>query len=253
MNALVLITGGAGFIGSHLADRLLAEGYRVRVLDSLIPQVHGPGEQRPAHLSDSVELHVGDIKDPRAVARALEGVDHVFHFAALDGVGQSMYRAAEYVDVVPTPETTAPELESVYALTKFEFEDGRQRRDFVSVFDVAKARVAALEGPNAAFATLNIGSGEARTVLDVATALARALGQRILPEVTGTYRVGDARQCFADISREQELLDYAPTVDLASGIEQLARFLRCRASRGNFARDRVALAWQGLDTRGLAL
>lgn len=94
----VLITGGAGFIGSHLADRLLAAGRRVRVLDGLSPQVHEQGG-RPPYLDPEVELAHGDIRDPDAVAGALEGVDVVFHLAAKVGVGQSMYQVGEYVGV----------------------------------------------------------------------------------------------------------------------------------------------------------
>jgi dTDP-L-rhamnose 4-epimerase len=94
----ILITGGAGFIGSHVADMLLARGDRVRVLDVLSPQVHAD-RQRPEYLSDDVELQVGDVRDPEAVRRALTGVDAVFHFAALVGVGQSMYQVADYTSV----------------------------------------------------------------------------------------------------------------------------------------------------------
>ena len=99
MSKSVLITGGAGFIGSHLADELLAHGYRVRALDSLAPQVHGPDAKRPEYLAEDVELQIGDVRNPDAVKRALEGVDHVFHFAAVVGVGQSMYEIARYTDV----------------------------------------------------------------------------------------------------------------------------------------------------------
>jgi dTDP-L-rhamnose 4-epimerase len=91
----VLITGGAGFIGSHLADALLARGERVRALDSLIPQVHG-NAVRPVYLDDEVELVPGDVRDGDAVRRALDGVDSVVHLAARVGVGQSMYEIAEY-------------------------------------------------------------------------------------------------------------------------------------------------------------
>jgi dTDP-L-rhamnose 4-epimerase len=94
----VLITGGAGFIGSHLADRLLAEGHEVRALDSLDRQVHPDGE-RPGYLAGDVELHTGDVRDRDAVRRALEGVDAVVHFAAAVGVGQSMYEIERYTSI----------------------------------------------------------------------------------------------------------------------------------------------------------
>jgi dTDP-L-rhamnose 4-epimerase len=94
----VLITGGAGFIGSHLADRLLAEGHGVRALDNLDPQVHGD-VARPDYLDPNVELVVGDVRDHDAVARALDGIDTVVHFAAAVGVGQSMYEIERYTSI----------------------------------------------------------------------------------------------------------------------------------------------------------
>src|SRR5438094_230396 len=94
----VLITGGAGFIGSHLADRLLAEGHDVRALDNLDSQVHQNG-QRPNYLNGDVELQIGDVRDHDVVGRALDGVDAVYHFAAAVGVGQSMYEIERYTSV----------------------------------------------------------------------------------------------------------------------------------------------------------
>src|SRR3954453_4795041 len=94
----VLITGGAGFIGSHLADRLLADGHEVRALDNLDPQVHLSGE-RPEYLDDAVELQAGDVRDHDAVRRALDGMDAVVHFAAAVGVGQSMYEIERYTSI----------------------------------------------------------------------------------------------------------------------------------------------------------
>src|SRR5215213_2461594 len=99
MGSQILITGGAGFIGSHLADALLAAGHRVRALDNLAPQVHGELGQRPAYLDPAVELQIGDVRDPAAVRRALAGVDVVYHLAAAVGVGQSMYEIAYYTEV----------------------------------------------------------------------------------------------------------------------------------------------------------
>jgi dTDP-L-rhamnose 4-epimerase len=95
----ILVTGGAGFIGSHLVDALVSAGHRVRVLDNLDPQVHGAGAVRPAHLHPAAELQVGDVRDRNAVARALDGVEAVFHEAAAVGVGQSMYQIEHYVSV----------------------------------------------------------------------------------------------------------------------------------------------------------
>jgi dTDP-L-rhamnose 4-epimerase len=94
----VLITGGAGFIGSHLADRLLDEGHRVRAFDSLDPQVH-PDGARPSYLADDVELLLGDVRDHEAVRDAVADVDAVVHLAAAVGVGQSMYEIERYTSI----------------------------------------------------------------------------------------------------------------------------------------------------------
>jgi dTDP-L-rhamnose 4-epimerase len=99
MGSHILITGGAGFIGSHLADALLARGHRVRALDNLAPQVHGDGATAPDYLDSEVELVVGDVRDAPTVRRALQGVDAVVHLAAAVGVGQSMYQIAHYTAV----------------------------------------------------------------------------------------------------------------------------------------------------------
>ncbi len=94
----VLITGGAGFIGSHLARALVTAGHQVILYDNLHPQVH-PGSARPLHLPAQAELIVGDVRDRRSLHRALAGVEAVYHLAALTGVGQSMYQIAEYTAV----------------------------------------------------------------------------------------------------------------------------------------------------------
>jgi dTDP-L-rhamnose 4-epimerase len=101
MSSTILITGGAGFIGSHLADELIAHGWRVRALDNLTPQVHESG-QPPPYLDPDVELIVGDVRDGECVRRALDGADAVVHLAARVGVGQSMYEIADYTSVNDT-------------------------------------------------------------------------------------------------------------------------------------------------------
>src|SRR5690348_2450428 len=98
MTERVLITGGAGFIGSHVADLLLAAGYEVRALDSLSPQVH-PSGQRPGYLNPGCELIVGDVRDADTVQRTTQGVDAVIHLAAAVGVGQSMYEIVSYTSI----------------------------------------------------------------------------------------------------------------------------------------------------------
>ena len=91
----VLVTGGAGFIGSHIVDALVERGHRVRILDSLVSQVHEDG--LPEHLNPAAEFVRGDVCDTSAVEQALEGIDVVFHEAAEVGVGQSMYEVERYV------------------------------------------------------------------------------------------------------------------------------------------------------------
>jgi dTDP-L-rhamnose 4-epimerase len=94
----VLIIGGAGFIGAHLARELLRVGYRVRILDNLDPQIHTDG-QRPSYLDPDAELIVGDLRDREKLRPALAGIDLVCHLAAAVGVGQSMYQIEHYTSV----------------------------------------------------------------------------------------------------------------------------------------------------------
>jgi dTDP-L-rhamnose 4-epimerase len=366
----ILITGGAGFIGSHLGDDLIERGHRVRVLDNLAAQVHGDAD-RPAYLRDDVELMRGDVRDADAVRRALDGVDAVYHLASAVGVGQSMYEIGHYTSTnnlgtavllealikrpverlvvassmslygeglyrtsdgqlvpgdersleqlragdwelkdgdgvplipVPTPETKPPSLSSIYALSKFDqermcllvgrayniptvalrffnvfgtrqalsnpytgvlaifasrllnnrapfiFEDGHQRRDFVSVYDVVQACRLALDVSEAAGQSFNVGSGHSVAIRDVADLVSGILGKPIEPEICGKYRVGDIRHCFADITRARALLGYEPTVTLADGMLQLADWLQDQA-----AEDRVAEASHELAARGLTV
>jgi dTDP-L-rhamnose 4-epimerase len=368
----ILITGGAGFVGSHLADELLDHGYRVRALDNLSPQVHGPLLCRPDYLSEEVELQIGDVRDARAVQRALEGIDAVYHFAANVGVGQSMYQIENYtssngvgtavllealakrpverlivassmsiygeglyrtregrsvegherslaqvklhdwevrgpdgeaLEPIPTPETKCPALPSVYAISKYDQErlcmtvaraydipavalrffniygtrqalsnpytgvlaifaarflnnqpplineDGFQRRDFVSVRDIVRACRLALEVEGASGHVLNIGSGEHRTIGEVATQMAKVLDRgHIEAEITGRYRMGDIRNCFADISRAREVLGYEPRYTLEKGLAELAEWLE-----GQTAEDHAVEASRELAARGLSV
>jgi dTDP-L-rhamnose 4-epimerase len=372
MSKHVLITGGAGFIGSHLADELLDYGYRIRALDVLSPQVHGPERQRPVYLSSEVELIVGDIRDPEVVRRALRGIDAVYHFAAAVGVGQSMYEIAHYTSTnnlgtavllealighpverlivassmslygegcyrtahgtvdagadrtlaqlqagiwevhdargevltpIPTPETKAPSPASIYALSKYDqeqlcltvgqaykiptvalrffnvfgprqalsnpytgvlaiftsrllngeapllYEDGHQRRDFVSVYDVAQACRLALEVPEAAGQVFNVGGGRYYTVRMIAERIAAALGkEHIQPQITGRYRVGDIRHCFADITLARRVLGYEPHIALDEGLSQFAAWVA-----GQMSFDRAPQAYAELDARGLTI
>src|SRR4051794_27373275 len=104
------------------------------------------------------------------------------------------------------------------------FEDGEQKRDFVSVHDVARACALALDS-DAAGSVLNVGSGQSITVNEIAGRLARILDKDIAPEVTGKFRVGDIRHCFADVSLAKEVIGYEPQVSLEQGMTELAEWL----------------------------
>ena len=95
----ILVTGGAGFIGSHIVDALLEKGHSVRVFDNLDPQVHGETDSPPDYLSSNIEFIKGDVRDKEALRKALKDIDVVYHKAAAVGVGQSMYDIQHYVDV----------------------------------------------------------------------------------------------------------------------------------------------------------
>lgn len=103
MNKTVLITGGAGFIGTHIALKLIEKGYRVTVLDNLLMQIHGtaPDKTSPLYCSikDKVRFIKGDVCDKELLEQALENVEYVIHFAAETGTGQSMYEIKRYIDV----------------------------------------------------------------------------------------------------------------------------------------------------------
>jgi dTDP-L-rhamnose 4-epimerase len=364
----VLITGGAGFIGSHLANTLVEAGCRVRIFDALNEQVHGAHAEFPRYLHADIEKTSGDIRDRDALKRALTGVTHVYHFAAAVGVGQSMYEIERYTDVnnrgtavllealiqqpvqrlvvassmsvygegqyrcgeelcdapprpreqlrrgqwdllgpngaltpVATPETKRTAPTSVYALSKLDqeqlclmfgaaydvptvalrffnvygpqqslsnpytgvlaifasrclngsapliFEDGMQRRDFVSVRDVVQACRLALATPHVG-QVFNVGSGQARSILEIANAVSEALGGRVEPIVTGKYRVGDIRHCFADIGKARQMLAYEPRVRFQDGVTDLAEWLAGSSAPDNFMR-----AAAELDRRGLTL
>jgi len=369
--ARILITGGAGFIGSHLADELLQSGHAVKVLDFLCSQVHGAEKQSPEYLNPDVELVLGDVRDRAAVDRALQGIDAVYHFAAAVGVGQSMYEVEHYASIndigtavllealikrpverlivassmsiygeglyrsrrgaiycaversptqlrsacwdplddegaalepIPTPESKTPALSSVYALSKYVqermclmigrayniptvalrffnvygprqalsnpytgvlaifasrllngkapliFEDGEQQRDFVNVRDVVQACRLSLDAAAAPDRVFNIGSGHAFTISELAERMADALGKNLEPQITGKYRVGDIRHCFADVALARSMLGYTPEVSLEDGVLELADWLE-----GQIANDHVDSASAELAARGLTL
>jgi dTDP-L-rhamnose 4-epimerase len=342
----ILVTGGAGFIGSQIVDQLVDDGHEVRVIDLLLESAHGVV---PDYLNPSAEFIHGDIGDPRTAQSALAGVDAVCHQAAMVGLGLDLGDAPDYVrhndlgtavllaalaargftgrlvlassmvvygegrytcrahgDVRPGPrrvedldarrfepacprcgDALAPvaiaedgrlDPRNVYAATKLQqehlcsafareagasvfalryhnvygprmprdtpyagvasifasalaagraprvFEDGGQLRDFVHVRDVARANALALGAPDASAGVYNVASGNPRSVLEMATALAAAHGgQAPDPVVTGQYRLGDVRHVFASARRADDRLGFRAREDFAEGMAQFAR------------------------------
>jgi dTDP-L-rhamnose 4-epimerase len=127
------------------------------------------------------------------------------------------------------------------------FEDGQQRRDFVHVEDVARAFLLALEHPHAPGQVFNIGSGRDASILQVAEALAEAMGvAHLTPDVLGKARTGDIRHCFADISLARDVLGFQPRRSFADSLGELAEWVREQR-----AEDRVHHARRELEQRGL--
>jgi dTDP-L-rhamnose 4-epimerase len=372
----VLVTGGAGFIGSHLVDLLLARGHEVTVLDTLLPQVHADGESDqtgwPTYLDQRAKRIRGDVLDEGIFERSLRGVTHVVHLAASVGVGQSMTNIVDYTRnnvmtaavmletlsrrphtvarivvassmsiygegaylvpstgkvVAPPPrsheqlaarrwelsvdgEELAPiatteekplRPASIYAINKRDheemflavgqalqiptvalrlfnaygsrqalsnpytgvaaifisrllndqpplvFEDGRQKRDFVHVGDVANAFVTVLESELAVWDVFNVGSGSPIAIAEMASTLARMLDKSIAPEYLGKYRVGDVRHCFADISKIERTFGVRPQRSFDEGMQELISWVsqakapvdRSRASLAELEKQRL--------------
>jgi dTDP-L-rhamnose 4-epimerase len=126
------------------------------------------------------------------------------------------------------------------------FEDGRQMRDFVNVADAVQATLLAMKSSEAAGQSLNVGSGEPVSIREVAAALSTALESETAPELTGKYRSGDIRHCFADIAAARKTLGYAPRISLIQGVNELVRWLRSQQPQ-----DRAAEAVARLSSFGL--
>jgi dTDP-L-rhamnose 4-epimerase len=127
------------------------------------------------------------------------------------------------------------------------FEDGEQMRDFVSVHDIVRANLLAMERPEADQVVLNIGSGQPISIRRIADLLARALGKNMPPVITRKYRAGDIRHCYADVSRAQRLLGYAPQVSHEEGFRELAEWLASQQ-----AEDKADRAMRELTAYGLS-
>ncbi|TAM09650.1 MAG: SDR family NAD(P)-dependent oxidoreductase [Nevskiaceae bacterium] len=378
----ILVTGGAGFIGSWLVESLLAQGHSVIVVDSLTPQIHGalPQPELKWLGNASVEFIRGDVRDRTLMDSVLGRVEAVVHLAAETGTGQSMYQIARYYDVnlqataqmleaigtrhrqiqriilassrsiygegayklgerivvaqprdtarmkagrfeplgpggetlecVPTPEDVTPLPASVYAATKLAnetlgrifaesygtsvlalrfqnvygerqslrnpytgilsifsnrlrqnlpiniFEDGLESRDFVHVSDVVRAVTLALSSSLEGFHAINVGAGVPTSVMEVARILRSILGSSSALEVTGDYRAGDIRHCYADLRRARNLLGFEPRVSIEDGLKRFCRWVetqpvladRSREAMGELARLGLGSAASGAGT-----
>lgn len=358
----ILVTGGAGFIGSHLVDALVKAGHRVRILDSLAPEVHLA--RVPEHLNTAAEFIHGDVSDADATAMALDDIDVVYHLAAEVGLGRSMYQIVRFVKgndlgtavlleemikrpsqfkklivassmslygegpykcggcnkvfspalrsdaqlakkewefscekcgaqlaPMPTAESKTLFPTSVYAVSKQDqeqysliigraykiptvafryfnvygprqalsnpytgacaifssrllndqppliYEDGGQTRDFVNVSDVVQANLLALDSDNADYEIMNVGTGRAISIKEIAQLVGQGLGKDIMPQITEQFREGDIRHCVADISKARTLLGYEPKVALESGMAELLDWVMRQK-----ADDKVAMA-----------
>lgn len=342
----ILITGGAGFIGTNVAARLIEQGYNITILDNFNPQIHGTNRQLPSDLQGKVQLIIGDVTDKDTFYSVLNGQDAVIHYAAETGTGQSMYDisrytsvniqatstlcdyivneehkiqtvivassrsiygegkyySAEFGDVYPdarthdsvkksfevvcpmtgknnliltaTDESAKIHPSSFYGITKQVqeqmvtlacrlkgingfalryqnvygpgqslknpytgilsiflrlalknqqinvFEDGLESRDFVYIDDVVTATVNCLsEGLKGQY-ILNVGSGEATSVLQVANEIVSYLNSQSEITVSGIFREGDIRHNFADLKLVEKILGFKPQWQFTDGLHK---------------------------------
>jgi dTDP-L-rhamnose 4-epimerase len=126
------------------------------------------------------------------------------------------------------------------------FEDGEQMRDFVSIHDIVRANILAMERPESDGAVINIGCGHPITIRRVAEILASSLGKEIKPVITNKYRYGDIRHCYADLTKARTLLGYEPQVAHEEGFRELAAWLMKQE-----AEDKADTMLRELNTYGL--
>ncbi len=355
----VLVTGGAGFIGSHTIDLLLTSGYTVRVMDNLTPPVHVPNHW-PDYLPADVEKQIGDARDRAAWEAALDGVDAVIHLAAYQdylpdfskffhvncvgtalmievivekklrvqkivvassqaSYGEGKYTCADHGAMYPGPrsesqlrahdwevkcpvcagpvkmeltdETSWVNPANAYGMSKYAeemlainlgrrygiptvgmrysivqgtrqsfrnaysgalrifamqtlagqrptvYEDGNQIRDFVSVGDVARANILALEDDRADYQALNVGSGAGIKVKDFAEVMIRAANRPDLqPLITQEYRFGDTRHIFSDVSKLRAL-GWQPTGDVELNCREYLAWATNQPNFRNYATE----------------
>jgi len=341
-----LVTGGAGFIGSHTVDALLARNYNVRILDNLSKPVHLKG--KPDYVPDQAEFVLGDVRNKDDWLKALEGIDVVYHFAAyqdylpdfskfmhVNSVGtallyeiiveknlpikkvivassQAVYGEGKYrcprcnrikfPDIRELDDLERGEWnhrcqdcgtplqamwtnekrvnpQNQYALSKYSqeqlsinlgkryqiptvclrysivqgprqsiynaysgacrifclslffdrqppvYEDGRQVRDFVNIFDVVQANLKVLDAPQADYQIFNVGGGKTYTVYEFAQLVAKVFDKKITPKITGQYRFGDTRHIFSDISKLKSI-GWKPKYSVEDSITAYVQWLQ---------------------------
>lgn len=369
----VLVTGGAGFIGSHTVDLLLAKGYEIRILDSLQPRVHPRG--KPDYVPAEAEFIQGDVANRADLAKALEGMDFVFHLAAYQDYlpdfsqfihtntessalmfelivadskrypvqkivfassqavsGEGKYRCLPEGGVFypgPRPlaqlsqgkwdftcpdcggpadpqlidEATCSNPHTAYGISKYAiellafnlgrrygiataamrytyvqgprnsfynaysgiarrfalriraglppvcYEDGQQLRDYVNVYDVARANLMVLEDPKADGMAFNVGGGRAVTVKEFSNIMLKASSSSLEAQIPGEFRLGDTRHTVSDISRIRAL-GWEPTVAVEENVRQYLEWLDTQSGTEEylFEAERV-MAEQGVIQR----
>jgi dTDP-L-rhamnose 4-epimerase len=370
----ILVTGGAGFIGTHVTRSLLNQGYSVTVLDNFLPQIHAGNNDLASDLRSHVRLVRGNIADPSALTGALEGVQCVVHLAAETGTGQSMYEVVRYEQTnlagtallydlliknprhsverivvassraiygegaygcavhgivypasrstaekelrlfdpvcpdcqgpcssVPTPESAPFQASSFYGLTKqiqeqmvlmfgralqipsialryqnvygpgqslhnpytgilaiFSnlarkrstiqvFEDGMESRDFVYIDDAVRATCACLTVQVKSGESVNIGSNERTTVLDVARNINEYYGSVSDVRITGAFREGDIRHGLADITKAGNLLRYEPRWMFRDGLRSFLEWAdETEPTSAGYERSLIEMKERGL-------
>lgn len=368
----ILVTGGAGFIGSFLVDELVKKKHKVTIFDSLDPQVH-IGGKLPDYINTRAEFIKGNVLNYNELKKAVLNNEIIFHLAAKVGVGQSQYEIKKYVDVniegtsnlldiivnnknkvkklivagsmssygegfylcpscglikpelrtetqmkkglwelycnkcrnkmkpVPTNEAAVLNCNSIYALTKKAqeemslvigktygiptvvlrffnvfgprqslsnpytgvaaifmsrikngqppviFEDGLQTRDFIYVTDITDALIAVMENNKADYQVFNVGTGKPLSILEIASTIAEIYSKKITPDVKFTFRKGDVRHCYADISKIKRLIGFKPRVNFYEGMKMLAEWARTAV-----AIDRYEKAQKELTDKKLA-
>lgn len=351
----ILITGGAGFIGSNLALKLISKGYSVTILDNLSEQIHGKNPETDSPLYKSIKGKVnfinGSVASYEDWHKAINNQDIIVHLAAETGTGQSMYEISKYVDIniggtaklldilankphsikkiivassraiygegkyncskhgnvypverkesdmsngdfackcpicgskvelLATCEESKLHPTSVYGITKLNqeqlvlavckslhipavafryqnvygpgqslsnpytgilsifstriknlneisiFEDGKESRDFVYIDDVITATILGIEKAEADYQVFNVGTGVQTNVLTVANTLVEKYNLNVPIKITGNYRLGDIRDNYADLSKINSLLGFAPAVSFDDGIAKFAEWV----------------------------